>query len=141
MIFILDTNVLSATMRPSPHAQVRAWMAARPMSQLFTTTICQAEILAGVAVMPDGRRRRAFDGAARDMFQYDFAGRVLPFEEKAAIAYADLFAARRRAGRPASVPDLMIAAIARANDATVVTRDMGGFQGCGLTLVNPWDAA
>ena len=84
--------------------------------------------------MADGRRRRALEDAARVMFD-EFDGRVLPFDLAAASAYAELFAARRRAGRPTATLDLMIAAIARCHDACVVTRDIGGFEECGLTLI------
>ena len=65
---------------------------------------------------------------------------MLPFDAAAAAAYADIFAARRRAGRPTAPLDLMIAAVARANGAGVVTRDIGGFEGCGVPLVDPWHA-
>ena len=140
-MFVLHTNVLSATMGPTPDTQVEAWIIARPLDLLFTTAICQAEVLAGLAIMPDGGRRRAFESAARAMFLEDFEGRILPFDTDATTAYAELFAARRRAGRPIAIPDLMIAAIASAQGASVVTRDTSGFEGCGLTLVNPWDAA
>ena len=75
------------------------------------------------------------------MFRDDFGGRVLPFDTRAAVTYADLFAARRRAGRPVAMADLIIAAIARARGASVVTRDTGDFEGCGLTLIDPWSAA
>jgi predicted nucleic acid-binding protein len=75
------------------------------------------------------------------MFLEDFAGRVLPFDAEAAFAYADLFAARRRAGRPAAIADLMIASIARVKGASVVTRDIGDFEECGRTLTDPWTAA
>lgn len=75
------------------------------------------------------------------MFMEDFADRVLPFDMEAAVAYADLFAARRRAGRPTATLDLMIASVARSQGASVVTRDTGGFEGCGLTVINPWDAS
>jgi toxin FitB len=69
----------------------------------------------------------------------EFAGRILPFDTDAASTYADLFAIRRQAGRPAMPMDLMIAAIARASGATVVTRNHREFEGCGLTLINPWE--
>jgi toxin FitB len=140
-MFILDTNVLSAVMVSSPEPAVAGWMAAQPPELLFTASVCQAEILAGIAVLPEGRRRAGLEEAARAMFRDDFAGRVLPFDTRAAVTYADLFAARRRAGRPAAMADLIIAAIARARGASVVTRDTGGFEGCGLTLIDPWSAA
>lgn len=105
---------------------------------MFTTAICQAEILAGLAIMPEGRRRSALAAAALAMFHEDFADRVLPFDTKAAAIYAELLAGRRRAGRPGTTLDLMIAAIARTHDASLVTRDTGGFAGCGVILIDPW---
>ena len=138
MIFVLDTNILSAMMSARPAPEVAAWIAGEPEDVLFTTTICQAEILAGVAVMPEGRRRAALETAARAIFADDFNGRVLPFDAAAAAAYADIFAARRRAGRPTAPLDLMIAAVARASGAGVVTRNIGGFENCGVPLADPW---
>lgn len=137
-MFVLDTNILSALMSPQPAPQVAAWVAAQSPDALFTTTISQAEIMSGLAIMPEGRRRSALGAAARAMFEEDFAGRILSFDAVAASNYAALFALRRQAGRPIATLDLMIAAIARAQGATVVTRDTGGFDGCGLTLLDPW---
>jgi predicted nucleic acid-binding protein len=139
-MLILDTNVLSAIMGARPVPEVAAWIAGQPDDALFTTTICQAEILSGIAVMPEGRRRSALEMAAQAIFTDDFGGRVLPFDAAAATAYADIYAARRRVGRPATPLDLMIAAIARANSAHVVTRDVGGFEDCGVPLIDPWRA-
>ena len=139
-MLLLDTNILSAMMRPQPSPALATWIAAQPIETLFTAAICQAEILAGLAIMPAGRRRHALAAAAQAMFAEDFAGRVLAFDAAAAPHYAALFAARRQSGRPSAAPDLMIAAIARANDASVVTRDSGGFAGCGLTVIDPWSS-
>ena len=88
--------------------------------------------------VPEGRRRLALETAAQAIFTDDFNGRVLPFDTAAAAAYADIFAARRRSGRPTAPLDLMIAAVARANRAGVVTRDAGGFEDCGVTVIDPW---
>ncbi len=125
--------------RPAP--AVAGWLAARPLDQLFTVAVCQAEILSGIAVLPKGRRRDALRVAATTMFREDFAGRVLPFDADAAVIYAELFASRRSAGRPAATADLMIASVARTRGASVVTRDSGGFADCGLTVVDPWTAS
>ena len=127
-------------MKPTPSVAVATWMRAQSPRSLFTASICQAEILAGVAVLPNGRRRAEFEAMARDIFTREFDGRILPFDTKAASAYADIFATRRQMGRPIETADLIVAATARAHDAAVVTRDSGGFGGCGVTLVNPWDA-
>jgi predicted nucleic acid-binding protein len=77
---------------------------------LFTATVCQAEVLSGLAVMPEGRCRLVLEAAARAIFKEDFDGRVLPFDAAAAVAYADILASRRRDSRPAAPFDLMIAA-------------------------------
>ncbi len=140
-MFVRDTNILSAMMSAETVPQVAAWVSGQPADVLFTTAISQAEILSGLAIMPDGRRRAGLEAAARAMFLEDFDGRVLPFEMKAAAAYADIFAVRRRAGRPTATVDLMIAAVARSHGASVVTRNVGDFDECGLTIINPWDAA
>jgi predicted nucleic acid-binding protein len=140
-MFVLDTNILSAIMGAQPVPEVAAWIAGQPEHLLFTAAVCQAEILSGLAVMAEGRRRLALEAAARAIFTDDFEGRVLPFDTVAAAAYADIFAARRRAGRPAAPLDLMIAAVARAKGASVVTRDISGFEDCGVPLINPWETA
>ncbi len=106
---------------------------------MFTATVCQAEILSGITIMPNGRRRADLEEAARAMFADDFQGRVLPFDTEAAVAYAEVFAARRKAGWPAATVDLMLAAIARVRGASVVTRNVADFEGVGLTIINPWN--
>ena len=138
-MLVLDTNVLSAMMSAAPGRRVADWILGQPSEELFTAAICQAEILSGIAVLPHGRRRVALEEAARTMFADDFQGRVLPFDAEAAIAYAEVFAARRKAGRPGGAIDLMLASIARARDASVVTRNVADFEGVGLTIINPWD--
>jgi hypothetical protein len=139
-MFLLDTNILSTMMSADTVPQVAAWISGQPAELLFTATVCQAEILSGLAIMPDGRRRSNLAAAARAMFAEDFEGRVLPFDMSAAAAYADMFAARRRAGRPVTMADLMIAAVARCHGASVVTRNVADFDECGVVIVNPWDA-
>ena len=138
-MFVLDTNILSAMMAPNPAPQVAAFVSGQPEEFLFTASICQAEILSGIAVMPEGRRRLGLEAAARAMFSVDFEGRVLPFDEEAAIAYAELFAARRRAGRSTATVDLMIAAVAYCRNASVVTRNASDFEACKVAIVNPWE--
>ena len=139
-MFLLDTNVLSAMMSTRFVPEVAAWVSGQQAELLFTAAVCQAEILAGLAIMPEGRRRSGLEAAARAMFLEDFEGRVLPFDMAASVAYADLFAARRRAGRPVATVDLMIASVARCNGASLVTRNIADFDECGIALVNPWRA-
>ena len=137
-MMILDTNVVSEVMRPSPSAQVLRWMAAHPAGQLFTTTITQAEILYGLELLPKGKRRTAFECAVEAMFEEDFAGRILPFDGAAASMFARIAAARRTLGRPITQFDAQVAAIARSRGAAVATRNTSDFDHCGVTVVNPW---
>lgn len=139
-MFVLDTNILSAMMHSALVPELAAWVAGQPEEALFTAAVCQAEILAGIEVLPDGRRRRELEVAARAMFQDDFEARILPFDSNAAAACADILAVRKRTGRSIAPLDFMIAATARTNSASMVTRDSGGFEGCGLTLIDPWHA-
>ena len=138
-MIVLDTNVLSELMRSEPAAPVFAWVSAQPRATLYTTSVSKAEILYGIAVLPEGRRRLALAAAAEAMFADDFEGRVLPFDEGAAGHYAEIVAARRREGRPIEALDGQIAATALVAGAGLATRDTRDFEGCGLTLVNPWE--
>ena len=116
-----------------------AWMAAQPRTLLYTTHINQAEILYGITALPEGRRRTALAATAMAMFAEDFPGRILPFDAGAAARYPGVVLARQQAGNPIEKFDALIAATALAAGATIATRDFGGFTGCGLAIVNPWE--
>jgi toxin FitB len=139
-MIILDTNVLSELMKPRPSAAVVAWVASQPAATLHTTSITQAEILHGLMLLPAGRRRRALEEAARAMFAEDFEDRILGFGSDAALPYAQIASDRRGAGRPISHFDAQIAAVARSTGAIVATRNIEDFDGCGVTVVNPWQS-
>ncbi len=136
-MIVLDTNVLSELMRPEPEAAVLAWMAGRPVAALHVTSISYAEILFGIGLLAEGKRRFALAAQAEAMFTEDFAGRMLSFDAAAAPAYAAIVGERRRAGRPIGPIDGMIAAIAHAHGAAIATRD-GDLEGCGVPFINPW---
>jgi predicted nucleic acid-binding protein len=137
-MLMLDTNMLSEIMRGEPDRKIADWMVRQPSDELFTAAVCQAEILSGLAIMPNGRRRTDLEEAARAMFADEFSGRILPFDMAAASAYAEVFAARRKAGRPGGTIDLMLAAIARVRGASIVTRNVADYEGAGVPIVNPW---
>jgi hypothetical protein len=137
-MIILDTNVLSELMRPRPDEHVVAWLAAQPATSVYTTSITQAEILHGMLLLSPGRRRSAFEAAAQSMFSKEFDGRILGFGSDAALPYALIASERRRAGRPISHFDAQIAAIGYSAGATLATRNVSDFDGCGLKVVDPW---
>lgn len=137
-MIILDTNVLSELLRPDPDPRVEAWIAAREGADLWFTTVGEAELLYGLALLPPGRRRDALADAIEDMLADDFRGRILPFDRPAALAYATIAATRRSIGRPVAHLDCQIAAIAQAHGAAIATRDTTDFASCGIEVLNPW---
>ena len=140
--FLLDTNVLSEVMREHPAAAVVDWFAKNAHAAMYTSTVTQAEILTGIALLPTGKRRTALAVAAEQMFEQDFAGRGLGFDAEAAKNYAVIVAARSRKGQPISTEDAQIAAIALAGGLTLATRNTKDFEYIdGLTLANPWHAS
>jgi len=138
-MIILDTNVLSEVMRPSPSARVLEWLAKESPLSVFTTAIAMAEILYGIEFLPKGRRRAALASAAAAMFEEDFAGRIVPFDSDAARFFPKITAARRASGRPITQFAAQIAAIARSRGAAIATRNTGDFEDCGVAVLNPWN--
>jgi hypothetical protein len=139
-MILLDTNVVSEALRPKPSSIVAAWLRTRPATELFTTTITEAELCYSAALLPAGKRQQSLAAAIDRVISELFAGRVLPFDSAAAREYADIAAARHRAGRPISPADAQIAAIARSRGAGVATRNVEDFDDCGIRVVNPWDS-
>ena len=137
-MIVLDTNALSDGMKPSPSERVLRWLALEEPSSVFVTAITQAEILAGIEVMPAGKRRQSLTAAATRMFDEYFHGRILAFDAEAGRQFATISGIRKAAGRPISQFDAMIAAIVRVHRATLATRNVGDFDHCGIRLVNPW---
>ena len=139
-MIVLDTNVVSELMLPSPASKVVEWVSEQAAPTLYFTTISEAELRYGVAILPAGRRCDRLLAEIEGMLREDFAGRVLPFDRDAALAYAEIAAARRASGRPISHADCQTAAIARSNGAAVATRDEDDVEGCGIDIINPWAA-
>jgi hypothetical protein len=136
-MIVLDTNVLSELMRPTPSLQVAAWLDEQKAGEVYTTALTQAEILVGLALLPVGQRRDALSAAAASMFSDELGGRILAFDSPCAAHFAEIVAARRTAGRPIAQIDAQIAAIVRHNGASLVTRNLPDFEGCGIRLINP----
>lgn len=137
-MIVLDTNVLSETLRPKPDARVVKWLAAQPRAALFTTTVTRGELLYGVRLLAEGRRKSSLLGAVGAIFDQDLAGQVLSFDSDAADVYAEIAASRKAAGKPISQFDAMIAAIARSRGASLATRNVKDFVQCGIDLIDPW---
>ncbi len=139
-MIVLDTNVLSEALRPLPEPSVLDWLANQPRASLFTTAVTRGEILYGIRLLSDGKRRRGLWDAAIKIFSDDFAGQVLSFDNDAADMYAEIAASRRIAGKPIGQFDAMIVAMARSRGASFATRNVKDFEDCGVEVVNPWTA-
>ena len=137
-MIVLDTNVISELMKTTPSPGVLAWTGKYAPDDLFISTVSMGEILFGIELLPQSKRRDSLLREAEATFAKDFAERILTFDEQAARTFGPLFAARRRLGGPMGVADAQIAAIAKARGAVLATRNTGDFEGCGLHLVNPW---
>ncbi len=140
-MILLDTNILSELMRPAPDPAVERWLAVQPDASMFISAITEAELRYGAALLPSGKRRSALTAEIDGMLEEDFDGRILPFDRLAAQAFAEIAADRRQAGRPISQADAQIAAIARSRGASLATRNVPDFDGCGVEVINPWSAA
>ncbi|MCX8999911.1 type II toxin-antitoxin system VapC family toxin [Rhizobiaceae bacterium BDR2-2] len=138
-MIILDTNILSETLRPVPEIKVLDWLEAQPRAAVFTSSVTRAELLYGARLLPEGQRKVALLQAIGAIFGTDLAGQVLPFDDDAADAYAQIAATRRAAGKPISQLDAMIAAIARSRGAGLATRNVKDFSDCGIDLIDPWN--
>ncbi|QEW23837.1 putative ribonuclease FitB (plasmid) [Marinibacterium anthonyi] len=140
-MIILDTNVISELLRPAPEPKVEHWLSAQDGLNVYLTSISEAELRYGLAIMGNGKRRAALVDAVDRILREDLAGRILPFDSDAAQFYATIAASRRAAGRPIAQADCQIASIAHSRGATVATRNTPDFEGCEIDLINPWTAA
>ncbi|HET9679587.1 MAG TPA: type II toxin-antitoxin system VapC family toxin [Gammaproteobacteria bacterium] len=138
-MILLDTNVVSEPLRHTPDTQVINWIDSQPLETLYLSAITVAELRAGVALLPSGKRRTRLHESLEKQILPLFAGRVLPFDLLCTQAYAKLIAKSRKAGQAIATADGYIAAIATANGFTVATRDTSPFVAAGTTVINPWD--
>ena len=139
-MILLDTNVVSEPLRPAPDPRVIEWIDAQPLETLFLSAITVAELRAGVALLPAGKRRSGLRQNLEKRVLPLFAGRVLPFDLACTAAYAELIAKARAAGLTVATTDGYIAAIAAANGFAVATRDTGAFEAAGAAVINPGQA-
>ena len=140
MMVLLDTNVLSELMRPDPNEGVVRWIDEQPDDEVWVSAVTVGEIQLGVALLPQGRRKQLLTKIADQMLKEEFSEKCLPFDFEAAGEYAKIVASRNHQGRPVTVEDAQIAAIAITADIVLATRNTKNFLGiAGLKLINPWE--
>lgn len=138
-MIVLDTNVLSELAKPAPDPSVIEWVDTQDSSELVITALTAAEVRAGVALLPEGRRRAEVEARMEPIITDTFGGYVLPFDVESSVSYAEILAARTRDGRPISIFDAQIAAVCRQYVAVLATRNTSDFTDTFISLVNPWN--
>ena len=137
-MILLDTNVISEQMRLQPSPIVESWFDKIADNTIYLSAVTEAELLSGIATMPNGKAKALRATKADHILRNIFKDHILPFESKAASFYAEIFAHRKTIGRPISVLDCMIVAIAKANGCKLATRNVADFEEYGVEIVDPW---
>lgn len=140
-MIILDTNVVSELMKPSPAPAVVSWLNHQETTTVFLTTVTLGEISYGLHTLPQGKRRSFLEQALERVISLAFEDRILSFGIEAARLYGEVMGRRKEMGRPLSILDGQIASIARASGFAVATRNVRDFSDCGLEVVNPFEPA
>ena len=139
-MIVLDTNVLSELMSPTPDATVVRWLNKQPAASVWTTTITLMELRFGIASMPIGKRRQILSQGLENVLRHEIEGRIVSFDLAAAERAAELSAVRRGRGKVVEFRDTMIAGIVLATRATLATRDTADFEDLGVQILDPWTA-
>ncbi|KHD04928.1 plasmid stabilization protein [Candidatus Thiomargarita nelsonii] len=138
-MILLDTNVVSEVMRKKPSDNVLNWLNLHNDGDLFISSITIAEIGYGLRILPIGKRRQLLQIRFEQFVSEGFAGRIIDFNELAARTYAEIMGMCKEKGRPMSLPDGQIAAIAQTNHMALATRNITDFEACGIQLINPFE--
>ena len=138
-MIVLDTNIVSEVMRPTPSPQVISWLNLQQSSQLFFSSISIAEIAYGLYILPNGKRKQQLQLRFEQFVANAFSYRILDFTEQTARTYSGIMGESKQTGRPMSVPDGQIAAIALTNGFSLATQNIKDFEHCGLELINPFE--
>lgn len=140
-MIVLDTNVVSELMRQVPDGAVVRWVDRYPADEVFITSVTAAELVYGVARLPDGGRKVALAAKVSELLTEDLQDQILPFDSVAAGYYGEIAAAREEQGLPISMADAQIAAVCRRFVACLATRNIKDFVDTGITLLDPWSDA
>jgi len=139
-MIILDTNVVSEPMRRNANPAVQTWLDQQAAETLYLTSTSLSELLVGIEILPNSKRKKGLAAALSELLVMLFGGRILAFDQRAAMAYAPLIARGRSRGQIISVADGQIAAIASVHGFSVATRDTAPFVGAGIPVINPWES-
>ena len=137
-MIVLNTNVVSEALKPRPDAAVMSWLNQQRSDALYLTAVSASELLYGIALLDEGRRKHTMAQAAQALIIECFEARMLSFDKECAVTYATLMSQARCAGRTIDISDGQIAAIAKRHGFVVATRDRGPFEAAGVSVMDPW---
>ena len=140
-MIILDTNILSAVMQEKGDRTIVAWLDRQAWESIWTTAITVFEIRLGLSTLTKGKRRVKLEEAFQQTLKNILEGRILPFDEDAALAAGELAAERRRHGIAVDMRDTQIAGIAIAKRSAIATRNTKDFKDLAVPVINPWEAS
>jgi predicted nucleic acid-binding protein len=138
-MIVLDTNIVSEPMKRHANPAVSAWLDRQAAETLYLTATSLSELLVGIEILPDGKRKDGLAEALNELLVQLFGFRILPFDKEAAWVYAVMVRRARERGRHISVADGQIAAIAATKGFAVATRDTEPFVVAGVSVINPWE--
>jgi toxin FitB len=139
-VIILDTNVISACMRPMKNKPVVDWLNSQAAEDIWTTTVTLFELRYGIEKLAAGSQKSELEASWLEFGSVIFDDRILTFDLRAARAAAQLAADRARKGRSVDSRDTFIAGIALSRAATLATRNTRDFSDAGIPLIDPWTA-
>lgn len=139
-MIILDSNVISELMRPSPNPVVVSWLDQQPIHSIWTTSISIFEIHMGLCLLPKGKKRQKLENVFEQVLHEDLCGRVLEFDTNAAIASSKIASRLQSEGKPVDMRDLFIAGTVAVSNGVLATRNMKHFLNTEINLINPWDS-
>ena len=137
-MIVLDTNVVSEVLKPRPDPLVIDWLDRQAKLNLFLATISLADLLLGVELLAEGRRKRDLQAALNGILDRLFGARILPFDARCAVIYAEIVSQACRRGNAIRTQDGQIAATAKTSALAVATRDRRPFEAAGLKVIDPW---
>jgi predicted nucleic acid-binding protein len=138
--FLLDTNCISELVRPTPEPRVLGWMEAADETMLYLSVLTMGEIRKGLAGLAQGKRRTLLETWLEVELHARFSGRIVPIDAAIANRWGQLAADAKRAGKPLSIIDGLLAATALHHDLTVVSRNTSDFTNTHVQVLNPWEA-
>jgi toxin FitB len=136
--WLLDTNVISESVRPRADQRVLGWLGARTKEDLAVSILTLAELRDGVIALGDDSRRRGFEAWINEHVVPNFGERTLPLTLEILVDWLQLSRLLRTRGKPRSAADLLIAATARSHNLTLVTRNVRDFTDTGVVVYDPW---